>query len=654
MSRDATRKRLEVALASLLVVTALLMGGDLLLHSSQKTFSYSEFKSAVKQGQVSEATIGGSVLTGTLTDGKRFQAQRIAGDDDLLRSLEAAGVKFDGPAPWRTALYRGVAPTVALLGLFYILFNSFQTPLSKFGKRGRQLLVAESPSVGFDRVAGCDEAKDELAEIVDFLTAPEKFLEMGAAMPRGVLLTGPPGTGKTLLARALAAEAGVPFFSLSGSDFVEMYVGVGAARVRDLFEQARRHSPCIVFIDEIDALGKTRDQGGPGGGNNDEREQTLNQLLVELDGFDPSTQVVLIGATNRPTVIDPALLRPGRFDRQVVVDAPDRVGRLAILQVHSKGKKIGSTVSMQKLANATAGMSGADLANVLNESALLAARQGARSIEQEHLHAAMEKVVAGPVRSNRLLDPKLKRRIAYHEVGHALMAFHSPTAHPVHKISIVPRGKSALGYMMQLPPDDIYLMTQTEIRDEIRVLLGGRAAEALVFGEVSTGAENDLERCSLWARRMVGQFGMGESTGLLHAGGDLRGCSPAFAAKVDEAAQKLLAEIFEEAQEILAENRHQLESVAARLIKVEVMEAEEFESLLTLGPPPEDDNPSVQAAISASKPALASNPVGAPTTAEVSTTSAEASNPVEPNPAEAPTVEWREPTPVGSSAINGR
>jgi cell division protease FtsH len=589
MSRDATRKRLEVALASMLVLVALLMGGDLLLNASQKTLSYSEFKAEVKSGHIKEAVIGSHTLTGTLVDGTRYQAQRIPGDDDLLPALESAGVRFDGPAPWRAALYRGVAPTLAVLGLLYVLFHSLQTPLSKFGKRGRSLLVAESPSVGFDRVAGCDEAKDELAEIVDFLTAPEKFLAMGASMPRGVLLTGPPGTGKTLLARALAAEAGVPFFSLSGSDFVEMYVGVGAARVRDLFEQARKHSPCIVFIDEIDALGKSRDQAGAN--QNDEREQTLNQLLVELDGFDGDSQVVLIGATNRPNVIDPALLRPGRFDRQGVVDAPDRVGRLAILQVHSRGKRIGPSVSMQKLANATAGMSGADLANVLNEAALLAARKNATSIEQEHLQEAMEKVVAGPVRATRLLDAKLKERIAYHEVGHALMAFHSPTAHPVHKISIVPRGKSALGYMMQLPPDDIYLMTQTELRDKIRVLLGGRAAEALIFGEVSTGAENDLERCSLWARRMIGNYGMGDATGLLHVGADLQSCSPEFGARVDEAARDLLGEIFKEAQAILAENRHQLDTVARRLIKTEVMESDEFEELLQQTEPNLDPSP---------------------------------------------------------------
>jgi cell division protease FtsH len=567
------------------------MGGDLLLHSSQRTLAYSEFKAAVKKGDVREATVGSGVLTGTLKDGTRFQAQRIADDENLLPALEAAKVKFDGPAPWRTALYRGVAPALALLGLCYLLYHSFQTPLSKFGKRGRQLLLAESPSSGFDRVAGCDEAKSELTEIVDFLTMPEKFLDMGAAMPRGVLLTGPPGTGKTLLARALAAEAGVPFFSLSGSDFVEMYVGVGAARVRELFEQARRQAPCIVFIDEIDALGKTRDQGGSGG-NNDEREQTLNQLLVELDGFDQTTQVVLIGATNRPNVIDPALLRPGRFDRQVVVDAPDRAGRLAILAVHSKGKKIGPDVSLQKLANSTAGMSGADLANVLNEAALLAARQNASFIEQEHLHAAMEKVLAGPIRSNRLLDKTLKTRVAYHEVGHALMAFHSPTADPVHKISIVPRGKAALGYTMQIPLGDTYLMTETELRDRIRVLLGGRAAEALIFNEVSTGAENDLERCTLMARRMVGHFGMGETTGLLHAGADLRSCSLEFSGKIDEQAQRLLADIFEEAQEILAENRAQLERVAERLLQTEVMEAEEFEALLSQVPVMATESPS--------------------------------------------------------------
>ncbi len=554
------------------------MLGDFWRNSSQKTYSYSEFKSAVKQSQISEVTIGSAVLTGLLNDGTRFQAQRIAGDDDLIPALEASKVRFDGPAPWRTVLYRVFAPTLALFGVGYLLFHTFHTPWSKFGKRGKNLLVADSPSMGFDRVAGCDEAKSELSEIVEFLTEPEVFLDMGATMPRGVLLTGPPGTGKTLLARALAAEAGVPFYSLSGSDFVEMYVGVGAARVRELFEQARKHSPCIVFIDEIDALGKSRDNGAAG--QNDEREQTLNQLLVELDGFDPSTQVVLIGATNRPNVIDPALLRPGRFDRQVVVDAPDRTGRLAILHVHSRGKKIGTEVSLQKLANTTAGMSGADLANVLNEAALLAAREKAVCIEQCHLQAAMEKVLTGPVRTNRLLNAPLKRRVAYHEVGHALIAYHSPTADPVHKISIVPRGKAALGYTMQIPLGDTYLMTETELRDRIRVLLGGRAAEALIFAEVSTGAENDLERCTLLARRMVGHFGMGASTGLLHAGADLTNCSPGFAARIDEQAQRILGEVFEEAQEILAENRRQLERVAERLIVAEVMEAEEFESLL--------------------------------------------------------------------------
>ncbi len=555
------------------------MLGDFWKNSSQKTYSYSEFKTAVRDKSVSEVTIGSTVLTGRLLDGTRFQAQRIAGDDGLIPALEEGRVRFDGPAPWRTMLYRVVAPTLALFGIGYLLYHSFHTPWSKFGKRGKNLLIADSPSSGFDRVAGCDEAKSELSEIVEFLTEPSTFLDMGATMPRGVLLTGPPGTGKTLLARALAAEAGVPFFSLSGSDFVEMYVGVGAARVRELFEQARRHSPCLIFIDEIDALGKNRDSGAAG--QNDEREQTLNQLLVELDGFDQSTQVVLIGATNRPNVIDPALLRPGRFDRQVVVDAPDRAGRLAILQVHSRGKKIGQDVSLQKLASSTAGMSGADLANVLNEAALLAAREKAECIEQYHLHSAMEKVLAGPVRSNRLLNAPLKRRVAYHEVGHALIAHHSPTADPVHKISIVPRGKAALGYTMQIPLGDTYLMTESELRDRIRVLLGGRAAEALVFAEVSTGAENDLERCTLLARRMVGNFGMGESTGLLHAGSDLNSCSPGFAARIDEQAQRILAEIFEEAQEILAENRSQLDRVAERLIVSEVMEAEEFERLLS-------------------------------------------------------------------------
>lgn len=577
MQSDVTKKRLEIVLAILFTIASIFILVDLVMQTGQKALAYSEVREAIRSSQVEVMTVGPTLLNGSLKDGSRFKTQRISEDAELIPMLEKYGVSYSGPSEWRSVFYGGAAPAIALLGLLYFFYQRSQSPLRNFGKRGKTLLVAESPSTGFAHVAGCDEAKSELTEIVDFLTAPEKFHEMGASMPRGVLLSGPPGTGKTLLARALAAESGVPFFSLSGSDFVEMYVGVGAARVRGLFEQARKQAPCIVFIDEIDALGKTRDQNSS---NSDEREQTLNQLLVELDGFEQDSRVVLIGATNRPEVIDPALLRPGRFDRQVVVDAPDRVGRLAILEVHGRGKKIGPNTSLKKLAGSTAGMSGADLANILNEAALLAARGGASCIEQEHLHEAVEKVLAGPVRSNRLLDLNLKTRIAYHETGHALIAYHSPTADPVHKISIVPRGKAALGYTMQIPLSDSYLMTETELRDRIRVLLGGRAAEALIFNEVSTGAENDLERCTLLARRMVGHFGMGARTGLLHAGADLRGCSPEFAAKMDEQVQEMLEDIFKEAQAILAENRGQLEAVSQRLLKREVLEAEEFESFL--------------------------------------------------------------------------
>ena len=446
--------------------------------------------------------------------------------------------------------------------------------------------------VTFEDVAGCDEAKYELQEVVDFLKNPDRYIALGARIPKGVLLVGLPGTGKTLLSRAVAGEAHVPFFSLSGSEFVEMFVGVGAARVRDLFEQAQQQAPCIIFIDELDAIG--RERGVHLGPVNDEREQTLNQLLVEMDGFQANVGVILLAATNRPEVLDKALLRPGRFDRQVVIDAPDKDGREAILKVHCRGKPLADGVDLRKIAQATPGFSGADLANAVNEAALLAARRRASGITQRDLEDAVEKVVAGPERKSRRLDEQGKRRVAYHEVGHALVAAYSAHADPVHKISIVPRGRAALGYTLQLPTDDQFLLTRAELLDRMKGLLGGRASEELVFSEVSTGAENDLEHATTLARSMVCLYGMGEAVGLVHCaqrpsmflpGGDgtsQTDCSPQTARDIDNEVKKLLDAAYLEAKAILTQHRDKLELVAQELIKRETLDAASFRQLLDL------------------------------------------------------------------------
>jgi cell division protease FtsH len=429
-----------------------------------------------------------------------------------------------------------------------------------------------------------------LKEVVDFLKNPKEYQELGARIPKGALLVGPPGTGKTLLARAVAGEAGVPFFSISGADFVEMFVGVGAARVRDLFKQAKEHAPCIIFIDELDAIGRQR--GVHVGAVNDEREQTLNALLVEMDGFEANTGVIILAATNRPEVLDRALLRPGRFDRQIVVDAPDLDGREAILKVHARNKKLAADVDLRRIAAATAGFSGADLANVLNEAALLTARRKAKEITQRDLEEAIEKVVAGPERRSRRLNAEEKRRVAYHEVGHALVAAHNKHADPVHKISIVPRGRAALGYTMQLPNEDQFLLTRSELLDRIRGLLGGRAAEETVFGEVSTGAQNDLERATALARQMVALYGMSERVGLANcaqrqaqflAGPEFqmqRDCSEQTAREIDEEVKKLLDRCYAEAKEILTQHRDQLEKATAELLARETLEGAEFYKLV--------------------------------------------------------------------------
>ncbi len=516
-----------------------------------------------------------------------FRTERVE-DPDLVRELQAANVEYAAARPG--IISQPIVFMVAIWTFLMRRLNPSGESIFSIGKSRAKLIADPDTGVTFNDVAGAEEAKFELKEVVDFLKNPKQYENLGARIPKGVLLVGPPGTGKTLLARAVAGEAKVPFFSISGSDFVEMFVGVGAARVRDLFKQAKQHAPCIIFIDELDAIGRQR--GVHVGTVNDEREQTLNALLVEMDGFEPNTGVIILAATNRPEVLDRALLRPGRFDRQVVVDAPDLDGREAILKVHSRDKHLARDVDLRRVAAATAGLSGADLANMLNEAALLAARRHATEITQRDLEDAIEKVVAGPERKSRRLGEEEKRRVAYHEVGHALIAVYSEHADPVHKISIVPRGRGALGYTMQLPSEDQFLMTRSELLDRIRGLLGGRAAEEVIFAEVSTGAQNDLERATALARQMVALYGMSERLGLANCvqrqptflnGQEFqlqRDCSEATAREIDEEVRKLLDLGYEQARETLSAHRDQLEHVAAELLKSESIDGPTFYRLV--------------------------------------------------------------------------
>jgi cell division protease FtsH len=590
------------------------------------TIPYSEFKAYVSRHEVTEATIQQDEIVGRIvprsspetkaaapsatpvgspaagvtpsprptpapTNPFFFRTVRVE-DPDLVSELQAAGVNFSGtrPSVLSQFLMAWVLPLLILFGLWSLLARRFRAAgegVFGIGKSRAKLIIDKNTGVTFADVAGCDEAKQELKEVVDFLKNPKDYESLGAKIPKGALLVGPPGTGKTLLSRAVAGEAGVPFFSLSGADFVEMFVGVGAARVRDLFQQAKQHAPCIIFIDELDAIGRQR--GVHVGAVNDEREQTLNALLVEMDGFEPNNGVIVLAATNRPEVLDRALLRPGRFDRQILVDAPDLDGREAILKVHARGKKLSADVDLRRLAAATAGMSGADLANVLNEAALLTARRKANAVTQRDLEEAVEKVVAGPERRSRRLNEDEKRRVAYHEVGHALVAAYSEHADPVHKISIVPRGRAALGYTMQLPSEDQFLLTRAELMERLAGLLGGRAAEEIVFREVTTGAQNDLERATALARQMVAVYGMSESIGLVSCvqrqsafldGQMQRDCSEATARDIDEEVKVLLDHAYGDAKQILSSHRDQLEKIAGELLKRESLDAQAFYRLV--------------------------------------------------------------------------
>jgi cell division protease FtsH len=595
-----------------------------------RTIPYSEFRTYLAQGEVTEAVVKQDEIDGRIvpkpeheTKNKPtqnatpapslgatqspsaetkpffFRTERIE-DPGLVKDLQAAGVKYAATRPGVISqlFLAWVLPIAVMVLLWNLLarrMGGAGQSIFSIGKSRARLVADPDTGVTFEDVAGCDEAKFELQEVVNFLKNPKKYEEVGARIPKGVLLVGPPGTGKTLLARAVAGEAQVPFFLISGSDFVEMFVGVGAARVRDLFQQAKVHAPCIIFIDELDAIGRQR--GVHVGAVNDEREQTLNALLVEMDGFEPNIGVILLAATNRPEVLDRALLRPGRFDRQIVVDTPDLGGREAILKVHSKNKRLAPDVNLRRIAAATAGFSGADLANVLNEAALLTARRQATQITQADLEEAIEKVIAGPERKSRRLSDEDKRRVAYHEVGHALIAAYSPNADPVHKISIVPRGRAALGYTMQLPTEDQFLLTRTELVDRIRGLLGGRAAEDVIFGEVSTGAQNDLERATDLARQMVAMYGMSERVGLascaqrqptflINAESQTqRECSEQTTREIDEEVRGLLAQAYDEAKAVLSAHRDQVERLAAELIKHESMDGQTFYKLIGLEQP---------------------------------------------------------------------
>jgi cell division protease FtsH len=567
---------------------------------SGNRISYSDFKQKLAAGQVSEVEIGKERIRATPTDenakkkGDRWITMRVE-DPDLVKELEAKKVPFGGmqEGDWLSSLFMvWLLPMLLLAGFWMLVFRRMKpgAGMMSIGRSRAKLVAEEGTGVTFADVAGVDEAKDELREIVDFLSSPEKFRKLGARIPKGVLLVGPPGTGKTLLARAVAGEAHVPFFSLTGSDFVEMFVGVGAARVRDLFQQAQAKAPCIVFIDELDAVGKARGPGNLAG--HDEREQTLNQLLAEMDGFDARKGLIIMAATNRPETLDSALMRPGRFDRQVLVDRPDVKGREEILRVHAKGVTLAPEVDLRRVAALTPGMAGADLANLINESALLTARRGKDAVTQSEINEAIERGIAGLEKKNRLMNAREKEIVAHHESGHALLAEILPTTDRVHKVSMIPRGMGALGYTMQLPLEDRYLMTRPELLDKITVLMGGRAAEKVIFNEVSTGAADDLQRASDLARRMVSQFGMSAVLGpqavdhlgttaearFLQGGAMTgeRGYSERTQQLIDQEVSELCRRAFDRAVALLEHNRPQLLALASKLREREVIEGEEL------------------------------------------------------------------------------
>ena len=564
---------------------------------------YSEFQNLLKAGKVKEIAILDNYIQGTLTakeaDGKdKFITTRV--ETDLAKDLAQYNVKFTGvvQSTWLRDLLGWVVPALVFFGIWIFVMRRFAEKqglgggFMSIGKSKAKIYMETDTKVTFADVAGVDEAKEELKEVVAFLKSPQDYGRLGGRLPKGVLLVGPPGTGKTLLARAVAGEAGVPFFSISGSEFVEMFVGVGAARVRDLFEQARQKAPAIIFIDELDALGRARGAFG-GIGGHDEKEQTLNQLLVEMDGFDPSSGLVLLAATNRPEILDPALLRAGRFDRQVLVDRPDRTGRVQILKVHLRKVKFAPDVNVEEIAALTPGFSGADLANLINEAALLATRRSAEFVTMHDFNVAIERIVAGLEKKNRLLNPHERRVVAYHEMGHALVATTLPGSDPVHKISIIPRGVGALGYTIQRPTEDRFLMTREELENKMAVLLGGRAAEQVVFGHFSTGAADDLQKVTDIARSMIMRYGMDPSLGhvayeserrsLLGDNlpmGSERTYSEETAREIDRAVRGIVEQTFKRSVGILTERRATLERGATLLLEKETLVEQDLKALM--------------------------------------------------------------------------
>lgn len=567
-------------------------------NSKPADISYTSFMQHVQQDEIKQVTIVDNVISGKLKDGKEFSTV-APNDSKLVEKLEAkkVDIKAELPPqpPWWMSILSSILPMLIIVGLWFMLMNQGGAGGGKvmnFGKSRARRYDEEKLKITFKDVAGAEEAKQELEEVVEFLKHPQKYNDLGAKIPKGVLLYGPPGTGKTLLAKAVAGEAGVPFFSISGSDFVEMFVGVGASRVRDLFDQAKKSAPCIVFIDEIDAVGRQRGAGL--GGGHDEREQTLNQLLVEMDGFSANKGIIMIAATNRPDILDPALLRPGRFDRQIVVDRPDIKGRTEILKVHVKGKPMGPDVNLDVIAQRTPGFTGADLSNLVNEAALLTARKDKKAINMPEMEEAAERVIMGPERKSRVISDKEKRLTAYHEGGHTIVGMLLEHTDPVHKVTIIPRGRAG-GYTLSLPKEDKYYATRSEMLDELKVLLGGRVAEALVLKEISSGASNDLQRATQLARQMICEYGMSENIGpvtfghrqdQVFLGRDIardKDYSEEVAAEIDKEVRSFMEDAYAATEKLLSDNIDKLHVIAKALMEKETLEEEEINQLVKYG-----------------------------------------------------------------------
>ena len=584
----------------LLIIMVIIWMFDLYGEKNSKPadISYTSFMQHVQQDEIKQVTIVDNVISGKLKDGKEFSTV-APNDSKLVEKLEAkkVDIKAELPPqpPWWMSILSSILPMLIIVGLWFMLMNQGGAGGGKvmnFGKSRARRYDEEKLKITFKDVAGAEEAKQELEEVVEFLKHPQKYNDLGAKIPKGVLLYGPPGTGKTLLAKAVAGEAGVPFFSISGSDFVEMFVGVGASRVRDLFDQAKKSAPCIVFIDEIDAVGRQRGAGL--GGGHDEREQTLNQLLVEMDGFSANEGIIMIAATNRPDILDPALLRPGRFDRQIVVDRPDIKGRTEILKVHVKGKPIGQDVNLDVIAQRTPGFTGADLSNLVNEAALLTARKDKKAIDMPEMEEAAERVIMGPERKSRVISDKEKRLTAYHEGGHTIVGMLLEHTDPVHKVTIIPRGRAG-GYTLSLPKEDKYYATRSEMLDELKVLLGGRVAEALVLKEISSGASNDLQRATQLARQMICEYGMSENIGpvtfghrqdQVFLGRDIardKDYSEEVAAEIDKEVRSFMEDAYAATEKLLSDNIDKLHVIAKALMEKETLEEEEINQLVKYG-----------------------------------------------------------------------